>query len=831
MPSKSFSAVVSLPAADRFLSAVRLSATVPLSPGTCGGFGPFLDRRLAIVVALLLGGLFLWLPQSVRAEQLVRLKSGLTLRGEVIPIPTIDENAFAAAASTNRSLSIWMVDDGLRRVYVHRQGMVAEANPVDGLAQRISLWQPVPTSGMAVAAIGGLLNVTSFNDYGQRITTMRGTDGSPNPIIQGITEINARYTALEALRSGTPNHLWSSRVATSSIPSDQLRMILRQRVDQSDFARRMDVVRFFIEAERLAEARAELDGMISDFPDEGSLITQRRVLVQQQGAQLLAEAQRRQRIGQYQLALDILRSFPLGDVAAVTSLEIQDAIQSIEGRRSSGQRLVGQLRQQIGQTDSRFPHATLLSFVDQIEADLSSDSVARLADYARLGSDTSIDVENRVAMAIGGWLMGPAAGIENLPVAVTLIEIQREVTRYLASQDPRQRAEILEAMRQIEGADASYVAQMLPHLKPPLELPESAQHADDPLQYSLTAEHLQREHGQYILQLPPEYDPLRQYPCIVALAPLGGDPEAQIEFWSGRLEPESGLRLGQGARHGYVVIAPRWTRPHQRQYESTPREHGEVLSALRDAMRRVSIDADRVFIAGLGNGGTAAWDIALSHPELWAGLINIGGDPPLYSRFYTENAMHLPMMFVFGELGGSPPTLARIGGALDRYMQPDYQAMIVNYRGRGPEHFYEEIHHLFAWMNLPTSRRRAMPQNIDAVSMRQGDQFFWWLELEQVDDRIAIDPFLWDHVETPRKGKIVGNVSNTNEVRVQQAPASRVHVYLEPSMGLQIKQPIVVRFRNRSATFQFDGSPDFMLEDARTRADRKRPFWGVVSLP
>ncbi len=776
---------------------------------------------------LLLACWLLAAPAS--AEQLIRFKSGLTLRGDVIPVATVDQNAFAATA-TNRSLSIWMIDDGLRRVYVHGQGMVAEANPVDGLAQRLPFWQPVPSNGLAVAAIGGLFGVTAFNDFGQRITTMRGTDGSPTPIIQGITEVNARYTALEALRSGPPpNSLWSSRIATSSIPSDQLRRFFRQRVDQTDFTKRMEVVRFFIEAERLADARAELEGMISDFPEEAGLTTQRRVLVQQQGAQLLEEAQRRQRVGQYQLAVEILRSFSLRDVAAVTALEIQDSIAAIEARQVDGERMLGQLRDQIAQTDARFPHDSLLAFVDEIEADLTSDSVARLADYARLGADASIDVENRIAMAVGGWLMGPGSGVQNLPVAVTLIEIQREVTRYLASSDAQERTAILKQMQQIEGADASYVAQMLPFLKPPLALPEAAQHPDDPLQFNMTSEHLGREHGQYVLQLPPEYDPLREYPCIVALSPLDMPAEAQIEFWSGRLEPQTGMRLGQGSRHGYVVVAPRWTRPHQTKYESTPREHGEVLAALRDAMRRVSIDADRVFIAGMGNGGTAAWDIALGHPELWAGMINIGGDPPTYSRFYTENAAHLPMMFVFGELAGSPPTLARIGSALDRYMKPDYQAMIVTYRGRGPENFYEDIHHLFAWMNLPTARRHPMPHEIDAVSMRQGDQFFWWLELDTVD--VAIDPFLWDHVESPRRGKIGGSVGNNNEVRVQLAPTSRVHVYLEPSMGLQMRQPITVRFRGRSASFQFDGSPDFMLEDARTRADRKRPFWGMVSLP
>ena len=44
---------------------------------------------------------------------------------------------------------------------------------------------------------------------------------------------------------------------------------------------------------------------------------------------------------------------------------------------------------------------------------------------------------------------------------------------------------------------------------------------------------------------------------------------------------------------------------------------------LRDAMRRFSIDSDRVFLSGHSIGGDAAWDIGLAHPDLWAGVIPI----------------------------------------------------------------------------------------------------------------------------------------------------------------------------------------------------------------
>lgn len=794
-------------------------------------FRHFRTLRQTFVFSLVwLMGSIAFSPAS--AEQLVRLKSGLTLRGSVVPVPSVNQNAFAAASGTaaNKSLPVWMIDDGLRRVYVHKNAMVAESNPVEDLAQKLTFYQPAPSAGKTVGGIGPLLGVSPFNNYGQRIVNIRGTDGGPISIIQGITEINARYATIEALR-GNPTYQWASRIATSSIPADQLSNLFTRRTDQQDYNKRLEVVRFYIEAERFGEARSELESMLSDFPEQTRLATQLRVLVQRQGTQLLAEAKLRRDAGQYNLALDILQNFPLGDVARVTAIEVQDAIDSIRGKEAEGKRLLDQLRQQIGTLGEAYPQDPLLAFVDEIESSLTPDTLPRLSDYTRLGGVDTIAIDNRVALAIGGWLLGPGSGMQNLSVATSLINVRDRVAAYLANSDPAERAAILDQLRQIEGADAIYVSKMLPLMKPPLELPAAAQDADDQGLFRMTAEHTGRSQGEYAVQLPPDYDPLRSYPCIVALGPVGGSPEAQIDYWSGKYDPAVGMRLGQGARHGFVVVAPVWTRPTQRGYESTPREHAEVLAALRDAMRRVAIDADRIFIAGLADGGSAAWDIALSHPEYWAGMINVGGEPTNYIRFYAENAVHVPMMFIFGEIAGSPVTLVRIGDVFERYMKSDYNAMVVTYRGRGPEHFYEEIHHLFTWMNLPTLRRKAMPRSLAMVTMRRGDQFFWWLELTELAASVAIDPFLWDQAESRNKGKVAASIGSNNEIRIIQGPSNFFKVYLEPSMGLRMDERVTVRYRTRSATLDFNGGLDFMLEDVRTRGDRKRPFWAMVSVP
>ena len=95
-----------------------------------------------------------------------------------------------------------------------------------------------------------------------------------------------------------------------------------------------------------------------------------------------------------------------------------------------------------------------------------------------------------------------------------------------------------------------------------------------------------------------------------------------------------------------------------------------MLGALRDACRRFSIDTDRVFLTGHGMGGDAAWDIAIAHPDLWAGVIPIvaAGRSSIVGR-YAKNARYVTWYFVAGELDGDK--MARNAAQLDRYMKPD----------------------------------------------------------------------------------------------------------------------------------------------------------------
>jgi pimeloyl-ACP methyl ester carboxylesterase len=331
-----------------------------------------------------------------------------------------------------------------------------------------------------------------------------------------------------------------------------------------------------------------------------------------------------------------------------------------------------------------------------------------------------------------------------------------------------------------------------------------------------------------LVQLPPEYDPLRHYPTIVALADAGVTPEQVLDFWAGPLDEEKGgERLGQATRHGYIVIAVDWQQPHQFTYDYSAGEHHAVLSALRDACRRFAVDMDRVFLTGHGIGGDAAWDIGVAHPDVWAGMIPIVAIADRYVGRYAKNASYVPWYVVAGELDADK--MAHNAGELDRYMKPNTDVTVVEYLGRGYEPFGDEIQRLFDWMGR---RRRTMPKEIDCVSMRPWDNFFWWLEAEGLPAKTMVSPADWPPSRGARPARLRGQRMAVNKLWIS-LQAEKVTVWLSPEL-VDLDEPLVVEVNNRSIGPRDRlVRPDLkvLLEDVRTRADRQHPFWAKLSTP
>jgi hypothetical protein len=96
---------------------------------------------------------------------------------------------------------------------------------------------------------------------------------------------------------------------------------------------------------------------------------------------------------------------------------------------------------------------------------------------------------------------------------------------------------------------------------------------------------------------------------------------------------------------------------------------------------------------------------------------------------------------------------------------------------------------------------------------------------------LSINPILWSDAERLKAAPVKARVMANNEIIITQAPSDAYTVWLYPQMSLDFKETITVRYRSRRKDFTFDQSVGVMLEDVRVRADRERPFWGMVQIP
>jgi predicted esterase len=459
---------------------------------------------------------------------------------------------------------------------------------------------------------------------------------------------------------------------------------------------------------------------------------------------------------------------------------------------------------------------------------LNIHNLNRMADYWRLADDASMTADQKLALAISGWVLGSGSGTENLAVALSLVEVRDAVVAYLRAKRTHEREAVLDRIRELEGGSPAYVAKILENIAPPGELPQEPVENIRGL-YLLTVPGIEEQSEfQYYLQLPPEYDPARRYPCVVALHGPGTTPLHQIDWWAGTYSEKTQVRLGQAARHGYVVIAPHWQKPNQTAYEYSAREHAAVAYCLRDALGRVAIDTDRVFLSGHSMGGDAAWDIGISHPDLWAGVIPIVANGDRYIKHYSENARGVPLYFVGGALDSS--WLQNNGSEFDRYLRrAGYDCTIVEYRGRGHEHFQDEIQRIFQWMELPSRKRQFFRREFTVDSMRPWDNAFWWLEIDGLPRASVVYPAEWPPPRGTRPCESEGRILDTNVIAVK-ARSDRVTVWLSPKM-LSFERGLTVKVNGKTLRAPIQPSVDLMLWDVRARGDRQNPFWAKAEWP
>ncbi len=757
----------------------------------------------------------------------VRLNDGRELTGKIVKIAGVadDPNDARPLAGEVKVSPILLVDDGLRRTYVANVD-VKEVVPGDeGRQVKIRPWQNVADNGGGMLSVGPSLAIEPWDVFGRRTFHMQTPDG-PLSIIQGISEITPRYVRVQGLNGARRPIQWDMRLATSAVPPDQLAAILHQAVDAQDYEARLQIVQLYLQAERYPEAAKELAEVQADFPERKELVDNLRQLRQLSARSILNEIEVRRNAGQHTLVQNLLPRFPADDVAGETLQQVREVLAEYSQLDARKQHFLTLLDAVIGKVNDPVHRELARAFETEVEAELTYNTLDRTASFLQLADDQSLQPESKVALAMSGWLLGSTDAIDNFAVASSLMQIRNLVLEFLREDQAVRRAQLLADIRDLEGGTPERVAQILKLVQPPEEVPEGSERG--PRFYEIGIE-LSAPSGpvRYLVQLPPDYDPLRTYPTIVALNGHGFRPELQLDYWAGGPHPTRG-RSGQAMRHGYIVVAVDWLEPHQATYNYSLREHQAVLGALRDAMRRFSVDTDRVFLTGHGIGGDAVWDIGIAHPDLWAGVMPFLASADKYVLRYRDNASHVDWYFVDGELNGG--NIEENAKQLDFYLRPGIPATLVEYHGRGHEPYHDEVQRLFDWMNR--RRRRPPPETFDCKIMRPWDNFYWWLEVGGLPERSMVAPATWPPKRGTRPTQIRGRLYQNNKLDAFHQ-AAQTTVWLSPEV-VDFDKPITIELNNRriGPRDRFI-RPDLgvLLDDARTRGDRQRPYWAKVSDP
>ncbi len=775
-----------------------------------------------IVITVLLAMFPLLAFSDVATADDVTLKNGLRLRGTALRVGGMSN---ATTKANNRgpvpSTGFWMIDDGVRRYFVHnRQVRGAEEAADLGAIVSFKMKQEKRGRSIGFATVGSFGSVQPFDEYGRRTVTLATQKGMV-PIVQAITEIRPDYCVVESL-----THAWEYKLDTQSIPAAVLTSLIEKSSNRDDPAELKAAVLFYVQSKLYEQAQAELQHMKARFPDLGDWCDEyQRQLEEFIARRAMNEIERRQLAGQHNLAMYFAKQFPSGRVSADVSQRAQDVLQDYEQALLDRDRVVmllDLLQAEVSQEQAQ----RLTSLRAIVQDELQYELMERLEPFLRASEDETLPADQKLALAYSGWLLGNDQAIVDLDEAIRLWDARFQILEYLRNErNPQRDEEILQALRGIESISIERVATMLRHL--PLPFDPVAQETGKVIPVEIP------EQGtdpliRYSIMLPPEYSPAHRYPLLVVLRSERNSAESAIQLWAGSAE-----QPGWAQRRGYIVIAPEYCSDDAVVHRPGVIDHRTILRSIQHVRKRYRVDSDRIFLTGHGMGGDACFDVAMSNPGIFAGVIPINGGGGWIAKAYSGNGPDDAWYIVGGERDRN--LLDANAGFLNDMMRRGQNVVYCEYKARGFEAYTEEQERIFEWMQI----QRRVPlkefRKWSGGSVRKADNSFSWLEAGGIQDQYfpAID---WDSpnpklpLPRPYKGEIsAGGLSVGIRINVTH-PGTTTTIRLSPEIfNFDNRCEIHVNTRNVFRDY-IKPSIEAMITDVRERGDREQLFWARLEL-
>jgi pimeloyl-ACP methyl ester carboxylesterase len=695
-----------------------------------------------------------------------------------------------------------------------------------------------------VPSIRQIIDVGEWDDNWDRMVKFNSFERAWT-VKQHLSLLNPKYIQANSVSQPkvTQTIAWTAYYLPCELGVDQVKKLLATHpqlkliaglTEEQQTARRISRARFLSQCGWHEEAEEAYLQVLKDIPSQKEPVeTALANLKKVRAAQLAQDLKTANQAGQFQWVQKRIGNVPeegltektLADLRALR-LQYDDAGDKLKLAR----RYLAELPALVNNPEQR---SLFQEAAAAISAELNADNLGRLKtflDQAQQAERLAKDEKNAqpiavpqaphlLALAISGWLLGDASAENKIEVGQRLWRTRQVVLKYLQTANATERKKLLETYldRKSDTVAVDEMGQLIGFLPPA--------RADEKLApgiHELSTGPAAGRPVNYTIQVPPEYSPSRLYPLLFVLHQSGEKPKDMLDRWA-----------DLAAKHGYLLVAPSWAQAPNAPYNYTPQEHATVLDVLVDVRKRFAVDSDRVFLAGHGQGGDMTYDVGLSHPDLFAGVIPMSAQPGPMPYRYRRNAQYLPVYAVAGDCAGDPRKDNNNDFFRD-WIPSGYPMTYVVYKGRGLEWFSGELPNIFDWM---ARKERANPVaelgrpaaggpvGDEFQTMRSTDNRFYWLSTDAIaGSHLNEGP---SYKSTVLAALLQGNIGKGNHINVRVSGLKQVTVWLlrdrRGQVPVDFEKPIEV-YLNSAVPIRRSAAPSLatMLEELYARGDRQR---------
>ena len=668
--------------------------------------------------------------------------------------------------------------------------------------------QPVPKKPpKPLVPLVGFAKVEPFDEFGRRAVVLVNEAGRQSNQIQAIHALYPTHVETDVIEGSFRS---TSSLAVLSGPT--LRKILRRCIDPKKEQMRVRLIEFLLQAGRFEEASQE----IAEFKQDGfgaeNVDTLTNKLARRLADFLIARLERAAAVDDVQRCREIAPE-ALKQASPEQRAKIEAIVQRVEKLTadvSTARRIVENSMPAVA-AHSR--SADLTDGAKAIVNQLSPSTLERLRPMLFLAERSDAKPEDRLAVALSGWCAGAALAQPDLDRAADLWRAREHLVAAIQGDEVAFQDRLRRLSAPIVDGRPKLGADILAEMISLLSAPPADRAVDSVSQVKRNGGRSQPV--EYLIYLPAAYSPNRRWPTVVALHDQNADPQKEIGAWR-----------GSASDYGVIVCCPVWRKDERTNWGYGVEDHVRLEETLVDLRRRFAVDPDRLFLAGRGAGGDAAWDFAAGHADEFAGLISLSGLPQKYAERCTVNFTTLPILSIHGGL--NMQRASAMNNEFTKLCAKKCEAVHIVYPARGGESFATDVPMFFDWMSR--RQRTPFPKKIGAMAARETDHRFYWAEIDEMREGALTPPeFLNRNRFNP--AMLNGIVTDAGTVQLRTNNISSVSVLLSPKLAALDAPGFAVRVNNR-VVFKGPVEPDLetMLRRLRATGDSSRLIAKVVSV-